>query len=635
MPDYSKTGPLTIADLTAIWTKAVDPSYGQPFLDVGEGGGLEVYTQAFAQYERVSKAVDTSMGALFIRSWSGQSALPAAGAQKATVQLTFARSGPLMNAPLVLAAGSTFVEEQQTDSGDPEGVAVLTGRRFVLTQPLVFEPGDQGPFTVTAIAEFAGYGYNNPRPGSLNFVDQPGTHFYHPRANVTVVPPAPPTPTPPNASAQIVTPNEVDTFIPDHVGQYVRFGPTGPNLGLVARIVGFQPPDLTVPRGSVVSLGMDLAFEAFTHAGTFQAGEPVTFKSGVTVKGTGILLGSNPNGSHLRVTLLVLTLDPGAAVTTYTLSGNLSGATANIDFVLYNVAQTILPDTLETSAWVVLDWATDWGLTVTNVSQPTGGVLGMLDALGEERNIARGPNETDDSYRSRVAEIADVVTPNAVRRALTRVMNGQPFCFREVGSTLLPGFYFDIPDTPGAFFSPDFYDTDVVIFNGALASGVFLANERVSYQDSSANEKAHGWFGRLDMGNTRLTMIRTGLNKPKPAGVAAGDVVVGLSSGAVFNVASITAYTDLRRFREYLDYVQFRAFFLVGVPQLGTGEFGFAYDTYPTGAYDLPPPFMDFYDGFPYLAAQFYLRVFQAVDRVRAGGVTFDLYLTAPGETCT
>lgn len=79
------------------------------------------------------------------------------------------------------------------------------------------------------------------------------------------------------------------------------------------------------------------------------------------------------------------------------------------------------------------------------------------------------------------------------------------------------------------------------------------------------------------------------------------------------------------RFKLNLDYREFRAFFLMGVPPMGAGDFGAAYDDGPTNAYDAAP-FLAFTDGFPLTAATIYRSVWQALDKARAGGVGFELY---------
>jgi hypothetical protein len=79
-----------------------------------------------------------------------------------------------------------------------------------------------------------------------------------------------------------------------------------------------------------------------------------------------------------------------------------------------------------------------------------------------------------------------------------------------------------------------------------------------------------------------------------------------------------------------LDYADFRAFFLVGVPPDGDGDFGCAYDASPHGAYDAQP-FVAFHDGYPVGAASFYRTIYQGVDSVKAGGVGWDLYVETIG----
>ncbi len=75
-----------------------------------------------------------------------------------------------------------------------------------------------------------------------------------------------------------------------------------------------------------------------------------------------------------------------------------------------------------------------------------------------------------------------------------------------------------------------------------------------------------------------------------------------------------------------LDYIEFRAFFLLGVPPSDLGEFGVAFDSGSSNAFDAAP-WLSFMDGFPLTAASIYRTVWQEVSRVKAGGVGFDLVL--------
>jgi hypothetical protein len=87
-----------------------------------------------------------------------------------------------------------------------------------------------------------------------------------------------------------------------------------------------------------------------------------------------------------------------------------------------------------------------------------------------------------------------------------------------------------------------------------------------------------------------------------------------------------TARAGADAYKLDLDYLEFRAFFLIGVPELDLGEFGVAYDTGSYNAFDAAP-WLAFLDGFPLTAASIYRTVWQEIDRTKAGGVGFDLII--------
>jgi hypothetical protein len=633
-----KTGPMTFAEIQAIWESSVDPAYREPFETAGEGNGFEAWTQLFAQFERASKAIDVTTQAMFISPWSGQSNPPAAGAAQAIVQLTFQRTG-LLQSELVLGKGLVFVQEQTTDSDVDGPVTVLTGRRYTLLDDLVFNPGEQGPFTVMAEAVKPGYGYNNPRPGTLAEIDQPGSGFNNQHATVLPIP-QPAVLNAPASRVRLITINQPDMFVPDHIGQYVAFV-TGSNQGAIARMVAFGAPrpDLVPQQGSSVDLELFYSLLLSPTAGTFAEGEPVKIGAG-----TGYLrvVGSGYDPAKKR--LAVVLSNGTAPVIGDTLLGLASGATGTVQAVLSNtdlVAEAPIAG-IGGAQWRVLDWVADWGLTVTNVASPTGGLAPFLDELGAERAIGRAPGESDDSYRERVKQIADVVTPNAIRRALNRTLGGLPWCFREVGSSFLPGVYYDGDLSPAGGPSNSSlasanqecsYDEDVFVLTGVVASGSFVfqpgISHRVVLETPDNTLYATGWFGSLTGGVT-MVFVRTHGSIPSP--IPAGLRVRVVDTGALFTVASgiVPASVNGRRFRVYLDYTQFRAFFLVGVPRLDLDDFGFAYDAGADDAYDAQP-FSAFYDGEPLGDAAVYLRVYYAVNAARAGGVGFELYMEDVG----
>lgn len=546
-----KVGPLNADEIRELWKGAVDESYSEPLELAGEGEGFEAFTQFFSALERVSQAIDRTFQSLYIKPHSSQSDAPAAGGVAATVTLMLSRTRRV-HEPIVLVAG-TLVEEKQTDWGKEGGVEVLTGRRYALTETFVFHPGDIGPFPVPARAERFGYGYNNPLPGSIRQLVQPGAGLENNRADVTGFTPllleeSPPEPMHVRVDAE----NQPDVFIPEHIGQTVLFV-AGANVGRIGRVYEYGPPDLSDPDnlgGGTVKITRTTSLESNgvgTHTGTFVAGEKVTLRTGSTVGpivGYAILRGARESATNLlRVTLDMISATGAAPAFVV---GMKSGATAQITIVAH--ASPAFVDETDAAAWRVLDWADDYGLVATNTAKPTGGRVAMLDTLGEERDVFRATGEGDESYRKRIFAVADNITPNALRRAANRVLapRGSSGCLREVGTIKFQGFYWDV----------DAFDYDFVV---------------------------------------------------RPAD----------------------------RFKLLLDDLEFRAFYLMGVPRYGDGEFGFAFDGTSADPFDLKSAWdaEGFLDGFPAKNIETYGAIWRALTDATAGGVGFDLYLEEIGCT--
>lgn len=657
-----KVGPLTQADLQAIWEGACDSSFTQPLEAAGEGQGFEAYTQMFAQFARVSQAIDTTTQALYILPSSGQSAPPAPRAQQATVLLTFTRAATasFVNWPVVIFAGTTFVLEQENDWGvipGQPGQVVATGRRYLVTQTLVIPPGDLGPYAVQATAEFAGYGYNNPLaayvtaggikvPGSINLLSQPGTGYQHDRASMRVTPagaplvvPATGTPVPQSATATLVAVNESDMFLPQHVGQYVLMT-AGANAGKVGRIAGYLPPG-TVAPASAVTLAYDQVVELTGTVGMFVPGESLQIKNGGNIVALATLLGSGTTGSGaLR---LVYTLLAGVVAAGNTVLGTTNLATGTVSTLLQ--AQTWTPagavppnPNLSPGSgenWRILDWVTDLGVAVQNLAKPFGGTSPMLDELAYERGMSAAGGESADAFRQRVASPADTVSPNAIRRAVTRALGGEAGLVLDT-DTGLDGFFYDRGDAGGCF-----YDTDVLVLTVSDPSFVSssVEGDTVRWVDANGLLVANGYFGGQSTTSTSFNFILRGGPENLPpvrTSPLAGDRIIDLSanaSSANTTLVSVVvpACTSAMREQVYLDYASFRGYFLVGVPPSGAGEFGFYWGATPAshqgGFFDTKSLLVDFYDGFPSLARGPWGNVFREVTRVKAGGVGFDLYV--------
>lgn len=617
----SGSGALTKAELQAIWAGAADPGYTQPLVEAGEGNGFEAWTQFFEQLARASKAIDVTTQAMFISPWSGQTNPPAGGAQRSQVILEFSRTKRLQHA-LLLGKGAILVQEKTTLPGEEGPVEFLTGRRYVLREDVLFFPGDSGPLEVLAEAEREGYGYDNPRPETLSAIFQPGAVFENDVARVDVST-QPAAKTPPHAGASVTADDQADMFIPDHVGQYFEFT-AGLNSGLVVRARTFYSPRPDELLGSAVDIDLIWTFSCTSGTGPMEVGELVEIRNGGTPVAYGQAIASRTRDSKLLVGIRLLS--GGSIVVGRTLEGLTSGNTATIETILSRtepVAEAPVAG-VGGAAWRFLDWVEEWGLTVTNAVAPAGGRAAMLDELGNERGVWRGPNEGDDQFRVRVREIADVVSPNAiirtVRRSFTSPLVIAPlFNLREAG-TSWPGIFFDGTNEPpevtphGA--PNDAYDTATYVYTGTLSSGAFRFQEPVVVEDSLFRKVAEGFVGSYTP--TQLVLVYKA-GRPLAGGTYR---VRGLWSDARFATTSVmvpNAFAD-RRYRTWLDYEQFRAFFWIEVQPLGLGEFGFAYDVGDANAYDV-----GFYDGFPRLVGDLYLNVYKAVDRARAGGVGFEM----------
>jgi hypothetical protein len=618
----AKQGPLSAADIQALWEGVSDDGYTQPLVAAGEGAGFEAWTQMFQQFARVSLAVDVTTQAMYILPGSGQTNPPASRAAFATVLLTVSRGNSFIQWALVLKAGQILVDEQAMDWGPnpgDDGVEVITGRRYALLADLVLPPGDPGPYQVLAQAVRPGYGYNNPLPGSLRVIDQPGSGYTNTGASMAVALIATAGTGGPADNAILTTAPRPDMFQPSQPGQYLMLT-AGSNAGAVGRIAGYVAPNPPV-AGSGAILAIEQAVECAVFSGTFKPGEPLEFFSGATLVATGRFLGAQLGGVGLRI---VYELRTGPTpVSTDTILGINSTATATISTVLQG---QIFVNETATASWRVLDWASDLLVSVTNVLSPQGGLAPMLDELGSEREIFGGTNETSDQYRRRVAMVADTTSPNAIRRAIAKVLGQLPWCFREVGDPkFLPGFYYD---------ANDFWDSNCLIMTASFFPSFLVMGEPIVWRDVNGAIIARGYFGgAVPATSTSFVFVIRTAYDPVRLTVASGDNVASQRIPGNFEtITSVMVPTCKQGQREHiwLDYLRMRAYFQVGVPPSDDGEFGFFYDTFPLshlgGFYDENVTGRNFYDGYPLVARARWRNLWQDVERVRAGGVVWDLY---------
>lgn len=410
---------LSVEDLLALWESSVDPEFARQLLEQPDSG-IEVIEASAAVFALASDAIERSSQSLFLRPWSGQTFPPATGARLATVPIDLTRTAPTTD-PLVLEVVTFVVEEQVLDAGPGGGVLVATGRRYSPQQTVVMLPG-VATLRATCQAERPGGGYNLPLEGALTLLVDSGTATGD---QATLAPGT--------ASHRLVLSTTSETVAPSAVGQYVLFT-AGANAGQRRRAIGYEAPNADIPHNGVIALAPTLTLAVSAVTGTFIPGELVE----QSATGAAAALIDVENG------YLVADRTAAPDFTAGTLRGVQSGATATVgDVIEYPamVAET------GTAGWQLLSWA-GLGLTASNPEQPSGGASPTLDHIGSERDMGRSSGEMDDPYRARLYSRPDVVTPNALVRAMNRVLApyGLTGCLREPSDLgTFAGFFYDAP----------------------------------------------------------------------------------------------------------------------------------------------------------------------------------------------
>lgn len=415
-----KLGPFSTADLVALWRSVVDSEYGRRFIEAGEGLGFEAYTQAFEQWRWVSEVIDRSTQAMFILPHSMQTSPPASGAQRATVDITFERVDRPMDRAIVLTP-DVVVEEEGDDMSPSGTLRVLTGRRYAPATPIVLGPGQPGPVTVRCVATRAGYTFNHARVDSITSIDDVGAGTSNTGASLV-----------PGVAVHSLNARQIPN-VPTlgMVGKYVQFF-AGSNAGQVRRIAGYGAPIVDGPdaNGGALLLAPTAQWTLQSQTGTFQVGEAATSANGRWIVW------------YCDANVVVMDRVSGFATSGDFIDGDISGAQAELD------GEDQSPDLIAesgTASWRVMDYAVEFGLTCTNAAEPEGGASAMLDLIGWERKVFRTSGENDKRYRKRVHTPADIISPNAIRRAANRVLAplGYTAFLRETGLATMRGIYAD------------------------------------------------------------------------------------------------------------------------------------------------------------------------------------------------
>lgn len=618
-------GSYTFDELLDVLYSAADPLYLEPFFQGQYGNGRELFEALIEVMRRVDEAVNHTAQAMYITPWSGQTAPPAAGASRTVLTMQFSRDVINLAMPLTLREGEVLYEEKTTDASNAGAVVVYTGRTYTLIDDLCFLPGQRGPLTANVVATRVGYGFGNVEPGDVTYVRQPGAGLTNNGATVNI-------PAPTSPYDRMTLPNVPDTIGVDQVGQYVEFS-SGANAGEIRRVTAYEYDSTGATGGTVVFAREPVLKNAGLWVTVpFILGEYVEQYNGAALLARGRVLAFQATSPTSLVVETVFgafapSLGPVTVVT-----GVESGATLSIDTIDGGAALT--PES-GTAAWLVLDWIGAFQLAVTNTALVSRGEMGVLDAIGAERGIARAPGEDDESYRTRVKAIADTVSPNAIRRIGNRIwaVYGGSVCLREVGQALFRGIYCDAVQNPPAVTSAYAYDLDGVTVTG-VGVGSFIEGEQV-YQVNG---------GVITTGRYTTTIAAAAVGSPVPSPSGPLNIanirgpgfvntlpIVGQTSLAVWNPAAITGgLRNENRFKTNLDYTEMRAFFLVGVPASDLGDFGIAYDAGTHNAFDANP-YLAFCDGFAATTAVLNRSTWQGINDAKAGGVGFDLYIEAIG----
>jgi hypothetical protein len=125
-------------------------------------------------------------------------------------------------------------------------------------------------------------------------------------------------------------------------------------------------------------------------------------------------------------------------------------------------------------------------ITVYHKDAFTGGAAPMLDALGGDLGQPRLPGETDAAYRYRLRTLPDVVTPNAVRRAVAAFCGVYPFLVPQFIETFEVSYQtcYDAP-TAAIAGAPDF-DPTCFVYDDPRSTNPFRNRWLDSVEDTCA-----------------------------------------------------------------------------------------------------------------------------------------------------
>jgi hypothetical protein len=572
---------LTFDDFYKMWLSVADTNYTTPFAN---SEGVEAYGQLFAQMVRVSQAIDTSTQAMYAQAFSGQSAPPAGLATNATVTIKATRTLKI-GTPFVLMPGLVWFEEVAPDWSEDkggQGRMVPTGRLYTPSAPAAFLPGVR-ELSFSCVSKGPGYGYNNPRIGTITSFRIPQ---YVAGRHASVVNRG-------NVDAMQIHTGKTESPGPAHVGHYLVFI-DGSNIDKFRRIHSIEGDQIILER--------------------------LYYATGAYAGGIAPIVGESMWAGNYSVRVLASSSRElmGIEQSTRVASDGVvfTGIQSAAKFTEASVPDTtVLTPESGTAGWGTVSFVDYFGLTIENTTQPTGGKLGLLEEIGRERKVYITAGETEQAYRTRVVNLPDIVSPNAVKRAANRIVvsYGKTAVLREAGA----------PNLPGIFFDHDYYDYGMVKVSAAEDFG-YVLGERVHMLNTVTGGYATG-IAMVDL----LSGLLVGIGRPHGTFTSA-YYTVGEWSGRSKKQTVTYNPNEYYKYRYWFDKQMSHRYFLVTFPHL-VHDLYFSYDTDVSdgtraGAYDMTKPTsLDSYDGTNPRTKIAYGSIWKAVNAARAAGVDFTL----------
>ena len=156
--------PLTQAELLELWRRVMPASYTVPIED-GNGAAFDVPSAQAAIFAYGDVNVNQTFQAHFLKPHALQTAPPASGSARATVNVDITRSTSAAG-EIVLAAGTRLQAEQTGSLG--QTVRLVD---FELVSDTSLPDGDRGPHTAAARAILPGYAGNVAAGSIVGFVE--------------------------------------------------------------------------------------------------------------------------------------------------------------------------------------------------------------------------------------------------------------------------------------------------------------------------------------------------------------------------------------------------------------------------------------------------------------------------------